>query len=231
MIRIRGLPASPYWRQMRHIDLSHAIHDGMITYPGLPAPEIGEFLSRDASRPNYSPGTEFSIGRISMVGNTGTYLDTPFHRYADGWDLADLPLERVAGVPGIVVHATDLGIGVEGFEGLDMRGRAVLIRTDWSTHWGTDRYLDATHPHLTAAAVEALVRAAPALVGIDSVNIDDTRGGERPAHSGLLAADIPIVEHLTGLDRLPEDGFEFYAIPAPIAGLGTLPVRAFAIIR
>ncbi len=218
-------------RAVRHIDLSHPIHPGMTTYPGLPGPEIAEFLGREASRANYSPGTEFSIGRISMVGNTGTYLDTPFHRYVDGWDLAALPLERVAGVPGIVVHATDLAIGAERFTGLDLRGRAVLIRTDWSTHWGTDHYLDATHPHLTAAAVEALVRAAPALVGIDSVNIDDTRGGERPAHSGLLAADMPIVEHLTALDLLPVDGFEFYAIPAPIAGLGTMPVRAFATVR
>jgi len=216
---------------MRHLDLSHPVHHGMITYPGLPAPEIGEFLTRDASRANYSPGTEFSIGRISMVGNTGTYLDTPFHRYAEGWDLAALPLERVAGVPGIVVHALELAVDAHRLDGLDLRGRAVLIRTDWSAHWGTDRYLDATHPHLTADAVDALVRAGPAIVGIDSVNIDDTRGGERPAHSGLLAADVPIVEHLTGLDALPDEGFEFYAIPAPIAGLGTLPVRAFAIVR
>lgn len=214
----------------RLVDLSHVIHDGMSTYPELPAPEIGVHLSREASRDHYAPGTEFHIERISMVGNTGTYLDTPFHRYANGWDLADLPLERVAGVPGIVIDAAGPAIDHERFARLELAGLAVLVRTGWSRHWGTDRYGDPEHPHLTVAAVDALVAAGPALVGIDSVNIDDTRTGERPAHTGLLAADIPIVEHLTGLDFLPHQGFDFFAVPARITGMGTFPVRAFAIV-
>ncbi|MBA3796546.1 MAG: cyclase family protein [Chloroflexi bacterium] len=215
----------------RLVDLSHVISHGMITYPGLPGPEIGSHLSREASRGRYAPGTEFDIGRISMVGNTGTYLDTPYHRYADGWDLAGLPLEQVAGVPGIVIDATGPAIGAQPFAGIEARGRAVLVRTGWDQHWGTDRYGDPEHPHLTAAGVEALVSAAPSIVGIDSVNIDDTRGGERPAHTALLAAGIPIVEHLTGLDPLPHAGFDFFAVPVKVASMGTFPVRAFAIVR
>src|SRR5689334_8592236 len=171
---------------MRFGDLSHTVRQGMVTYPGLPGPEITDHLSREASRQQYAPGTEFHIARISMVANTGTYLDTPVHRYADGWGLADLPLERVAGVPGVVVDAPSPAVGAEAFDGLDLAGRAVLVRTGWSSHWGTDRYGDLEHPHLTAEAVAALVRAQPAVVGIDSVNIDDTRTGERVAHSGLL---------------------------------------------
>lgn len=213
------------------IDLSHVVSHGMITYPGLPGPEIGSHLSREASRARYSPGTEFDIGRISMVGNTGTYLDTPYHRYADGWDLSDLPLAQVAGVPGIVIDGSGPAIGAQPFTGIEARGRAVLVRTGWDQHWGTDRYGDPEHPHLTAAAVELLVSAAPAIVGIDSVNIDDTRGGERPAHTALLAAGIPIVEHLTGLDSLPDAGFDFFAVPVKVAGMGTFPVRAFAVVR
>jgi len=215
----------------RLVDLSHVISHGMITYPGLPGPEIGSHLSREASRGRYAPGTEFDIGRISMVGNTGTYLDTPYHRYADGWDLAGLPLEQVAGVPGIVIDATGPAIGAQPFAGIEARGRAVLVRTGWDQHWGTDRYGDPEHPHLTAAGVEALVSAAPSIVGIDSVNIDDTRGGERPAHTALLAAGIPIVEHLTGLEALPQAGFDFFAVPVKVAGMGTFPVRAFAVVR
>ena len=212
----------------RMADLSHVIEHGMITYPGLPGPSIGEHLTREASRAHYAEGTEFSIGRIDMVANTGTYLDTPAHRYADGTDLADLPLAVVAGLDGIVADATGAAVGADALDGLDIRGRAVLVRTGWDRHWGRDEYGAGGHPHLTADAVDLLVRHRVGLVGIDSVNIDDTSGGERPAHSGLLRAGIPIVEHLTGLYALPETGFEFFAVPVKVRGLGTFPVRAFA---
>jgi kynurenine formamidase len=215
---------------MRLIDLSHTVRDGMVTYPGLPGPEITDHLTREASREHYAPGTEFHIARISMVANTGTYLDTPLHRYADGWGLADLSLDQVAAVPGIVVEASAAAVGPEAFDGLDLSDRAVLVRTGWSSHWGTDRYGDLEHPHLTPEAVAVLVRARPALVGIDSVNIDDTRTGERSAHTGLLGAGIPVVEHLTGLDALPREGFTFFAVPVKVEGMGTFPVRAFALV-
>ena len=203
----------------------------MVTYPGLPGPEIRDHLSREASRANYAPGTEFHIARISMVANTGTYLDTPFHRYADGWDLAALPLERVAGVPGVVVADEGPEIGAGAFDGVELSGRAVLVRTGWSSRWGTEGYGDLDHPFLSPAAVDLLIEAEPAVVGIDSVNIDATRTGERPAHTGLLQAGIPIVEHLTGLEELPAEGFEFFAVPVKVEGMGTFPVRAFAIMR
>jgi kynurenine formamidase len=215
----------------RFVDLSQVIRAGMTTYPGLPGPEIGAHMSFDDSHSRYAPGTEFQIGRIAMVANTGTYLDTPAHRYRDGFDLAGLALEAVAAVPGIVVDAPGPAIGADSIAGLDLRGRAVLFRTGWSRHWGTDTYGDPDHPHLTAEAVAALVAAGPAIVGIDSVNIDDTRTGERPAHTGLLKAGIPIVEHLTALEQLPAEGFAFYAVPVRIEGLATFPVRAFAILE
>ncbi|HYD10566.1 MAG TPA: cyclase family protein [Acidimicrobiales bacterium] len=205
----------------RYVDLSHTVADGLVTYPGLPAPAISDHLSRADSRERYAPGTEFQIGRIEMVANTGTYLDTPFHRYADGHDLSALPLERIAGVPGIVFGPGDDLTG-------DVGGTAVLVRTGWDEHWGTERYGDPSHPFLSAALTDALVRAEPAFVGIDSVNIDDTRGGGRPVHSALLAAGIPIVEHLTNLGALPASGFEVFAVPVKVAGMGTFPVRAFA---
>lgn len=218
-------PTSP-----RFVDLSHVLRRGMVTYPGLPTPEINDYLSREASRAHYAPGTEFRIARISLVPNTGTYLDTPAHRYEDGWGLADLPLERVAAVPGVVVAAASPSIGGELFAGRALAGRAVLVRTGWSRHWGKDRYGDPDHPHLAPEAAETLAAAGPALVGIDSVNIDDTRTGERPAHSALLAAGVPIVEHLCNLEALPPDGFTFFAVPVKVAGMGTFPVRAFAIL-
>jgi len=204
------------------VDLSHTVADGLVTYPGLPAPRISDHLSRAESRERYAPGTEFHIGRIDMVANTGTYLDTPFHRYADGHDLAALPLERVAGVPGVVIGPDDpLPAGVA--------GHAVLVHTGWDEHWGTERYGDPSHPFVPAALCDALVAAQPAFVGIDSVNIDDTRTGERPVHSALLAAGIPIVEHLTNLGSLPTDvPFDVFAVPVKVAGMGTFPVRAFA---
>jgi len=214
----------------RIVDLTHPIHHGMVTYPGLPGPEISDHLSRESSRERYAPGTEFLIGRIDMVGNTGTYLDTPFHRYADGADLAATPLERMTELPGLVVDATGVQrIGTAELEGRDVAGRAVLLHTGWSRNWGTDAYLTG-HPFLAPDGIDWLDEGGAALVGIDSLNIDSTETGERPAHSRLLAAGIPVVEHLTNLDRLPTDGFRFNAAPAPVAGFGTWPVRAYAVI-
>jgi len=216
----------------RLVDLSQTIEDGMVTYPGLPAPVISDHLSREASREQYAPGYEFQIGHIDMVSNTGTYLDVPFHRLPDGHDLAELPLEAVAGVPGVVVDAgasaDRAAIGPDAFAGLDLQGKAVLVRTGWDRHFGTEAYGDPSHPHLTGAAAEALVAAGPTVVGIDSVNIDGTSGGERPVHTLLLAASIYPLEHLTGLDQLDQPDFEVFAVPPKVRGMGTFPVRAFA---
>ena len=212
------------------IDLSHPIEDGMITYPGLPGPVISEHLSRADSVSRYDEGTTFSIGRIDMVANTGTYLDVPFHRFEDGFDLAGLTLDLVADLPGVVVENAGPELVADDIQGVEVEGRAVLFATGWDRHWRTDAYGDPDHPFVTADLVEALVSAGAALVGIDSVNIDDTRGGARPAHTGLLEAGIPVVEHLTGLDRLVGARFRFFAVPPKVIGLGTFPVRAFAII-
>jgi len=213
------------------IDLSHVIADGTVTYPGLPGPTITDHLSREASRERYAPGFEFQIGRIDMVANTGTYLDTPFHRYADGHDLAGLDPARVAGVPGLVVDATAAReAGPELLDGADLAGRAVLFHTGWDQHWGTDRYGDREHPYLGDGTAERLVAAGAAVVGIDSVNIDGTSTGERPIHSVLLAAGIPIVEHLCRLDAIGSRPFAFFAVPPAVAGMGTFPVRALALI-
>ena len=215
---------------MELVDLSHSIEHGMTTYPGLPGPEIGEHLSFADSAGHYSSGTEFSIGRMTLVGNTGTYLDTPAHRYRDGLDLAGLPLERCAYLPAVVVRTGDAPILPAALEDVSIGGAALLLHTGWDRHWRTERYGDPVHPHLTEAAAELVVRSGAALVGIDSVNIDDTVGSDRPAHSILLAAGIPIVEHLTHLDRLPPSGARFVAAPPAISGMGSFPVRAFALI-
>ncbi len=218
-------------RDRRIVDLSHPIEHGMVTYPGLPAPEISEHLTREASRERYAPGTEFSIGRITMVANTGTYVDSPFHRFADGADLAQLPLERMVDVPGTVVRvAQDVrAIGVPDLQPDDVRGRAVLFHTGWDRHWRTDAY-GSDSPFLTREAAEWLVAQGAALVGIDSLNIDDATDGSRPAHTVLLEAGIPIVEHLTGLDSLPASGFRLHAAPSAVIGFGTWPVRVYALI-
>ena len=209
------------------LDLSHAIADGTITYPGLPGPVITDHLSREASRERYAPGYEFQIGRIDMVANTGTYLDTPFHRYGDGHDLAGLDLARVVSVPGVLVEATaGPEAGPELLEGLELSGRAVLFHTAWDVHWGTERYGAPEHPNLAVATAERLVAGGAAVVGIDSVNIDATRTGERPIHSALLAAGIPIVEHLCRLEGIAGRAFTFTAV----AGMGTFPVRAVAVV-
>lgn len=216
----------------RLVDLSHVIEDGMVTYKGLPAPIICDWLSREASRQSYAPGTEFQIGKIEMAANTGTYIDTPFHRYADGADLACVPLEPIANLPGLVVRVTGMrerAIDWTHFAANDVAGRAVLVHTAWDRHWRTDAYFEG-HPFLTQAAAEYLRDRGAVLVGIDSLNIDDVSGGERPVHSTLLGAGIQIVEHMTGLGQLPESGFRFFATPPKVRGMGTFPVRAHAVI-
>ncbi len=212
---------------MRFLDLSHTIEHGMTTYPGLPGPLVCDFLSREASRARYAPGVEFQIGRIDMVANTGTYVDAPFHRYGGGKDLAALPLESLAGLEAVVVRGGGRAVGAGAFRGRSLRGKAVLIRTGWDVHWGTAAYLQG-NPFLTREAAELLVDQGAALVGIDSLNIDDIEDFARPVHSVLLGADIPIVEHLCQLGPLPEENFRFTAVPAKVVGFGSWPVRAFA---
>jgi kynurenine formamidase len=215
----------------RFIDIAHPIEHDLITYPGLPAPRIGEHMGRAQSRQHYAPGTEFHIGTIEMVANTGTYLDTPFHRYPDGKDLAALPLAALADLDGVVIrvaHRKERAIDRSCFHGLPLVGKAVLVHTGWSRHWRTEQY-GREHPFLTEDAAAHLVDAGVALVGIDSLNIDDTSDSRRPVHSMLLRAEIPIVEHLTNLDGLPDRGFRFFAVPPMVAGMGSFPVRAFAI--
>ncbi len=215
------------------IDLSHTVEDGMITYKGLPAPVVCDYLSREASRKLYAPGTDFQIGKIEMVANTGTYLDSPFHRYADGKDLSELSLDRLANLEAVVVRwefGKGRAIGLKTLHGLDVRGKAVLIHTGWSAHWRTDSYFEG-HPFLTREAAEHLRLMGARLVGIDSYNIDDTDDMTRPVHSTLLGDDIPIVEHMTGLDRLPDVGSRFFAVPVKVKRMGTFPVRAFGIVE
>ena len=216
----------------RLIDLSHVIEDGMVTYKGLPAPIICDFLSRETSRQHYAPGTEFQIGLITMASNTGTYMDTPFHRYAQGADLSCVPLEPISNLPGAVVQALgseSRAIDWTHFAACEVTGRAVLVHTGWDRHWRTDAYFEG-HPFLTEAAAEYLRDQGAALVGIDSYNIDDVSGGERPVHSTLLGAGIQIVEHMTGLGALPQQGFRFFATPPKVKGMGTFPVRAHVLL-
>jgi arylformamidase len=238
------------------IDLSHTIKDGMITYKGLPPPVITDYLSRADSRSRYDAGVEFQIGKIEMVANTGTYIDSPFHRYSDGKDLAALGLESIANLEGLVVRhvgpaereleraqfndsqmvsldsptRSERAIAIDDVAHLKVKGKAVLFHTGWDMRWRTDAYANGSHPFLTAAAAEYLAGEGAALVGIDSFNIDDTTGGARPAHSILLAYAIPIVEHLCGLRELPSDGFRFFAVPPKVKRFGSFPVRAFALV-
>jgi len=213
------------------VDLSHPIEDGTITYPGLPGPVITDHLSREASRNLYAPGYEFQIGRIDMVANTGTYLDTPFHRFGDGHDLSGLDLRRVVAVPGVLVDARAAAeAGPDLLDGVEISSRAVLVQTGWDEHWGTERYGEPSHPFLSVAAAERLVDAGAAVVGIDSVNIDATRTGERPVHTALLAAGIPVVEHLCRLGDIAGRPFTFTAVPPAVVGMGTFPVRAVAVV-
>jgi arylformamidase len=214
------------------IDLSHDVEHGMITYKGLPAPIICDFLSREESREHYAEGTEFIIGKIEMVANTGTYVDSPFHRFADGMDLAELPLESLVDLAGVVVHMQRSGraIPAAAFDRVDVAGKAVLIHTDWSRHWRTDQYFEG-HPFLTGAAAQFLADAGAAFVGIDTYNIDDTTDGTRPAHTILLGNRIPICEHMCGLENLPDSGFRFHAAPVKVKAFGTFPVRAYAVLE
>jgi arylformamidase len=223
--------AMPQPASRRLIDCSHVVEHGLITYRGLPAPVICDYLSREASRARYAAGTEFQIGKIEMVANTGTYLDSPFHRYADGNDLSELPLTSLANLECLIARfppAHEGAIDRLPFAAAEVRGRAVLVQTGWDRHWGTDVYFE-QHPHLTGDLGEWLATAGAALVGIDSYNIDGTDTGERPVHSALLRRDIPIVEHLCGLASAPERGGRFFAVPVKVKGLGTFPVRAFVV--
>jgi kynurenine formamidase len=212
------------------IDLNHIIESGMITYKGLPAPLVCDFLSREASQRLYSPGTSFHTGRIDMVANTGTYLDSPYHRFAHGEDVSDLTLARLAGLEAVVVNVAGMrgrSVDREVFLPFDVHGRAVLVHTGWARHWRTDAYFEG-HPFLTEAAAQHLRDRGAVLVGIDSLNIDDTAGGERPVHTILLGGGIPIVEHLCNLERVPAAGARFSAVPPRVKGMGTFPVRAYA---
>ncbi|HBB96604.1 MAG TPA: cyclase [Blastocatellia bacterium] len=229
------------------LDLSHNIEHGLITYKGLPAPIICDFLSREESKQHYAPGTQFQIGKTEMVANSGTYLDSPFHRYEDGKDLSELELASLADLDGVVVRAKGKEVRAKSqeqrakgeelraidstvFEGIEVRGKAVLIHTGWDAHWRTDKYFEG-HPFLTKDAAQLLASQGAALVGIDSYNIDDTADLSRPAHSILLGAGIPIVEHMCSLDQLPDQQFKFFAVPVKVKGMGTFPVRAFAIFE
>lgn len=212
----------------RLVDLSHPIRTGEGGFPGLPAPHIEPYLTHAASRDRYGGLAEFEISRLSMVGNTGTYIDSPAHRFAGAPDVADLPLDRLAALPGAII---DVGVGTERAIDValpaDIAGRAVLFRTGWDRRRGTPAYWE-PGPFVPASLAEALVAAGVALVGTDAWNLDDTEDLARPAHTTLLRAGVPIVEHLRGLDALPLRGFRFFAVPAPIVGAVSLPVRAFA---
>jgi arylformamidase len=213
------------------IDVSHIVEDGMLTYHGLPAPVICDYWSREYSKQFYAEGTSFHIGKIEMVANTGTYLDSPFHRFADGKDLSELPLDCLADLEGVVVRAAsdaEQAIQPSIFGDVKLRGKAVLVHTGWDRHWRTDQYFEG-HPYLTAEAAAYLIEAGAALVGIDSLNIDDTADGRRPVHTALLQAEIPIVEHMCNLGSLPSNRFRFFAVPVKVKSFGTFPVRAFAI--
>jgi kynurenine formamidase len=216
----------------RLVDVSHTVEHGMITYRGLPAPVISDHLSREESRKHYAEGTEFQIGKIEMVANTGTYLDSPFHRYPDGQDLSQLSLSSVANIEGVVIRASELvtqAIDASVVHNVEVKDKAVLVQTGWDIYWGTDQYF-VGHPFLTRDAAQFLASNGAKLVGIDSVNIDDIRDTTRPVHSILLRAGIPIVEHLCNLSALPVEGFRFFAVPVKVKGMGTFPVRAFGLI-
>jgi len=215
---------------MRFVDVSHSVEHGMLTYPGLPGPLISDFLSRDVSRASYSEGTEFQIGKIEMIANAGTYVDSPFYRFAEGKDLAELPLTSLAYLDCVVVRpmpGASRAIGAGDFADCGVNGKAVLVATGWDRHWRTPQYFHG-HPFLTKDAADFLVNSGAVLVGIDSLNIDDTGDGAQPVHTTLLGADVPIVEHLCRLDRIPEGPSRFTAVPVKVGGFGSFPVRAFA---
>ena len=214
------------------VDLSHVIEEGMTTYKGLPGPVMCDFWTREGTAASYDDGSTFQIGRIDMVANTGTYVDSPFHRYADGKDLSELPLGSIADMPGIVLrrpYEQGLATDASDFSGLDVRGKAVLVHTGWDRHWRTEGYFG-EHPYLTGGAADWLAENGALMVGIDSCNIDNMHVRARPVHTRLLGADIPVCEHMTGLGRLPDSGFRFTAAPPKVKGMGTFPVRAYAVV-
>jgi len=213
----------------RLIDLSHVVEHGMITYRGLPAPIICDYLSRADSRKRYAEDTTFQMGKIEMISNTGTYVDAPFHRYEGGKDLSGLPLESLVDLDCLVFHTDKQANGPELFAGADVRAKAVLVHTGWARYWRTDQYFEG-HPYLTEAAAVRLRDQGAAFVGIDSLNIDSTATGQRPVHTVLLGADIPICEHMCNLEQLPDSGFRFHAAPVKVKGFGTFPVRAYAVL-
>ena len=216
--------------EARFVDLSHTIEHGTLTHRGLPGPVICDYLSREASHERYAPGTEFQIAKIDMVVNTGTYIDCPFHRYAHGKDMAQTGIDACADLDAVVIRAEQRqspAIGVEFFRNRQVRGRAVLVHTGWAQHWNTPAYFG-EHPYLTEEAALYLRDRGAKLVGIDAMNIDDTRGNARPVHSALLGAEVLIVEHLSNLDAVPDEGFAFSAVPPKFRGVGTFPVRAMA---
>lgn len=219
-------------QETRIVDLSHVIEDGMVTYKGLPGPHICDFWTREGSAANYDDGSSFQIGRIDMVANTGTYLDSPFHRYADGADLSELKLQSITDVPGIIVRQPwekKLPVDAADLEGREVQGKAVLVHTGWDRHWRTEGYFG-EHPYLTAEAADWLAERGALIVGIDSCNIDDMHVRARPVHTRLLGAGIPICEHMTNLGSLPDEGFRFSAVPPKVKGMGTFPVRAYAVL-
>ncbi len=214
------------------IDVSHSVEHGMITYKGLPAPIICDYLSREASQTHYQDGTSFQIGTVTMPSNTGTYVDVPFHRYEDGKDLSEFQLNRLANLDAVKIDIAESvkSIEIEHLENFDLKNKAVLLNTGWSKHWRTDGYFE-NHPFVSEAAANYLKKQAVIFVGIDSHNIDDTSANNRPCHSILLAEDIPICEHMTNLSELPESGFKFFAVPVKMKGMGTFPVRAFGLVK
>ena len=213
------------------VDLSHPIRPDMQTYPGLDPPQLRTVISRSVSARRLDGGVAFEIEALTLVGNTGTYLDAPFHYHADRADIAELPLQRLVNVPIVMIRAVGLiAVHAELFgDPSRLWGAAVLVHTGWSRHWGTPRYLEFDNPYITADAVDQLIAANPAVVGIDSLNIDNPNDPRRPAHTGLLAADIPIIEHLTNLNAVPDQNARLIALPAPIKGMASFPVRAVAV--
>jgi arylformamidase len=214
----------------RYVDLSQTIEHGMVTYKGFPGPVICDFMSREASKKFYAEGTSFQIGKIEMIANTGTYVDSPFHRFENGKDISEMPVEKFADLSAVVVRVNNMtgrAVDRDAFLKTDVRGKAVLVHTGWARHWRTEQYLEG-HTFLTEAAAVHLKEQGAVFVGIDSMNIDDTSGGTRPVHTVLLGAEIPVAEHLCDLERLPLSGFIFSAVPAKVKGFGTFPVRAFA---
>lgn len=217
---------------IKYIDLSHTIEDGLITFNGSIPVKIYDYLSREESRGHYAPGTEFQISKIEMLGAAGTYMDSPYHRYDEAEDLSDLRLSQLCGIEGVCVSVAEQDprfISHNAFSDINVKNKAVLIRTGWSRFWRTPAYFR-NHPYLTRDAAEYLKAEGAVLVGIDSMNIDDTSDAERPVHSILLRSGILIIEHMTNLDQLPAEGFEFFAVPPKIKRCGSFPVRCFAVV-